>query len=269
MAAHYGAGIHLVNFQSEAGRRAASERINRWASDATTKRISTLVDPGLFSGLTRLVLTNAITFDGLWEYPFDDTSNANFTLLDGTNVNVPLMRRRAITAYAAREYWQAAKLSYQGDRATMLIILPAEGQFDDFVRELDAVRVAEIEDTLVSTDLALYLPRFAYAANLPLTETLNKMGMILAFSESEADFSGMVEIPPNLYISHILHKAYLEVDETGTEAAAATAIEVEVGEENSITEVMRVDRPFIFLIRGTEQGTIFFLGCMVNPADIR
>lgn len=269
MAAHCGAGMRLVNFQSEAGRRAASERINQWASDATVGRISDLVDPNLFTGLTRLVLTNAITFDGLWEFPFDDTNNANFMLLDGATVSVPLMQRRATTAYAFGENWQAAKPAYQGGRAYMLILLPAEGQFEEFVRELDTARVAEIEAAMTPTKLALYLPRFAYAANLTLSETLNNLGMSLAFSESEADFSGMAEIPPRLYISHVLHKAYLEVNETGTMAAAATAIEVEVGEENFLPDVMRVDRPFIFLIRDTEQGAILFLGRMVNPADLR
>ena len=150
----------------------------------------------------------------------------------------------------------------------MLILLPAAGQFEAFVRELDALRVAEIEAALTPTELALFLPRFAYAADLTLSDTLSNLGMPLAFSESEADFSGMVETPPHLYISSVLHKAYLEVDETGTQAAAATAIEVEVGQENSLPEVMRVDRPFIFLIRDTEQGAILFLGCLVNPADL-
>jgi serpin B len=270
IAAHYGAGMRLVNFQSEAGRRAASERINQWANDATAGRISDLVDPRLFTALTRLVLTNAITFDGLWEYPFDDTNNANFTLLDGTTVIVPLMQRRAITAYASGESWQAAELSYQGEQhVQMLILLPAEGQFEEFVRELDAARVADIEAGMTPKELALYLPRFTYAAKLTLSDTLKDMGMPLAFSESEADFSGMIEIQPRLYISLILHQAYITVNELGTEAAAATVIEVEVGEENSLPEIMRVDRPFIFLIRDTEQGTILFLGCMVNPADTR
>ena len=99
-----------------------------------------------------------------------------------------------------------------------------------------------------------------------LAETLiNRMP--LAFSESEADFSGMAEILPNLCLSHILNKAYLEVDKTGTKAAAATAVEVVVGAENSLPELMCVDRPFIFLIRDKEQGTILFLGLMVNAAD--
>jgi serpin B len=114
--------------------------------------------------------------------------------------------------------------------------------------------------------LLLYLPRFEYAADLTLCETLADMGMPLAFSESEADFSGIAETQLPLYISHVLHKAYVAVDEAGTEAAAATAVEVEVGEEASVPEVMRVDRPFLFLIRDTEQGTILFLGRVVNPS---
>jgi len=114
--AYYGARMRLVNFQSETGRRAASELINQWASDATGKRIPDLVDPLLLTELTRLVLTNAITFDGLWENPFDDTNNASFTLPDGATATIPLMRRRAITPYASGGNWQAAKLDYEGYR---------------------------------------------------------------------------------------------------------------------------------------------------------
>ena len=268
MAAQYGAGMHLVNFRNQAGRRYASERINQWASNATDERISDLVNPDIFTELTQLVLTNAITFDGLWEDPFDDTSNSKFTLLDGTTVKVPLMQRRVNTAYASGENWQAAELSYRGNRANMLILLPSEGQFEAFARELDTAHLAEIEAAMKPTELALFLPRFKYAGNLNLPEPLNKMGMPLAFSENQADFSGLVAIPPRLYISDILHKAYVEVNETGTKAAAATVVELEAGAESSIPEVMRVDRPFIFLIRDTHHGTILFLGCMMNPTDL-
>ena len=267
LAAHYGAGIHLVNFQSEAGREAASERINQWVSDATSGRITDLVNPKLFTSRTRLVLTNAIAFDGLWQQPFDgDTENAGFTLLDGSSVRVLLMQRYAtITPYASGEGWQAAEVAYQGGRAHMLVLLPAEGHFERFASELDTARLAEIEAALTPTDLALYLPRFEYAADLTLAETLADMGMPLAFSESAADFSGIAEIPPLLYISHVLHKAYVAVDELGTEAAAATEVEVVVGSEEVMPETMRVDRPFLFLIRDTEQGTILFLGRVVDP----
>jgi serpin B len=270
LAAHYGAGMHLVNFQSEAGREAASERINQWVSDATAGKITDLVDPRLFNDFTRLVLTNAIAFDGLWQQPFDgDTENAGFTLLDGSSVIVPLMQRYAtITPYASGEGWQAVELAYAGGHVHMLILLPAEGQFEVFASELDAARVAEIEAALTPTDLALYLPRFEYAADLTLVETLARMGMPLALSASEADFSGMAEIPPTLYFSQVLHKAYVAVDELGTEAAAATAVEVAVGSEEVTPETMRVDRPFLFLIRDTEQGTILFLGRVVDPATL-
>jgi serine protease inhibitor len=127
--------MHPVNFQNETGRRAAGERINQWASDATAARIPDLVDPRLFTELTRLVLTNAITFDWLWRNPFDDTNNANFALLDGTTVTVSLMRRRAIAPYAAGEDWQAAELAYEGECVHMLILLPAAGQFEEFGAE--------------------------------------------------------------------------------------------------------------------------------------
>jgi serpin B len=266
---HYGAGLRPVDFQSKAGREAAAKQINRWVSDATGQRITDLADPRNWTNLTRLILTNAIAFDGLWQQPFDgNTDEADFTLLDGSSVRVPLMQRYAtITPYAAGEAWQAAALAYRGERAHMLILLPAEGHFETFAGELDAARLAEIEAALAPTDLALFLPRFEYAADLELAETLADMGMPLAFSASEADFSGMAEIPPSLrlYISRVLHKAYVAVDELGTEAAGATEIEMMITGEPSVQEVMRADRPFLFLIRDAEQGTILFLGRVVNP----
>lgn len=267
MATHYGASLRPVNFQSKAGREAAARWINQWVSDATSERITDLVDPGRWTHLTRLILTNAIAFDGLWLQPFDgDTKKADFTLLDGNSVRVPLMQRYAtITPYASGEGWQAAELAYQGGRMHMLILLPAEGHFESFAAELDAARLAEIEAALAPTDLLLYLPRFEYAAGLTLKEILAEMGMPLAFSASEANFSGIAESPLPLYISHVLHKAYVAVDEAGTEAAAATVVEIEVGEEASVPEVMRADRPFIFLIRDAEQGTILFMGRVVDP----
>lgn len=264
LAAQYGAGLRLVDFTSAEGREAASERINGWVSDATEEKITDLVNPQIFTDLTRLVLTNAIYFNGLWEQPFDgSTRDAAFTLPDGSTVTVPLMSRRADSAYARGDGWQAAELPYQGGRASMLILLPAEGEFETFSQELDAAQIEEILAALAPTDLRLYLPRFEYAAEMTLADTLAGMGMPLAFSDSEADFSGMAEIPPRLYIAHVLHKAYVAVDELGTEAAAATAV---VMEEESMPEEMRVDRPFFFLIRDAEQGTILFLGRVVNPA---
>jgi serpin B len=234
--------------------------------DATAGKISDLVDPRLLTDMTRLVLTNAIAFDGRWEVPFDDTAPAGFTTADGTPILVSLMRRRAITSYASGETWQAAALRYEGGRAYMLILLPAEGHSEAFERDLDAARLAEIEAALAPTDLALYLPRFAFAADLTLAETLMGMGMTLPFSAIEADFSGMAEVWPPLRISHVLHKAHVAVDELGTTAAAATVVELEVGTEDTKPALMRADRPFLFLIRDAEQGTILFLGRMVNPA---
>lgn len=126
--------------------------------------------------------------------------------------------------------------------------------------------MAKIEAALVPTDLVLYLPRYAYAANMTLSETLAQMGMPLAFSATEADFFGMAEMSPPLYLAKVLHKVYIAVDELGTEAVAATEVEVAVGSEEVMPETMRVDQPFLFLIRDTEQGTIIFLGSLVNPA---
>jgi serpin B len=265
--ADHGARPQLVNFRSEAGRQAAGDGINRWVRDATNRRILDLVDPRRFTDLTRLVLTNAITLDGQWETPFDDTAPAAFTTADGTSALVQLMQRRAITSYGSGESWQAAELGYAGGRAHMLILLPIEGTFEAFERELDAARLAEIEAALTPTDLALYLPRFVLASDLTLAEKLIELGMDLPFSTAKADFSGMAEASAPLRISHVLHRAHVAVDELGTAAAAATAVEHEVWTEDTRPEIMRADRPFLFLIRGTEHGVILFLGRLLDPTQ--
>ena len=265
LAENYGAGLRLVDFQStpEAGRL----RINRWVSDQTEGKIEDLLPPGSITPLTALVLANAIYFKGTWRYEFDPrlTHEGPFHLLDGTEVAVPLMgmEEGARLNYAEGEGYQAVELPYAGEELSMVILLPELKRFGEFEHSLDAARLTDILEGLHPRLVDLKMPKFSFESGFSLRETLAGMGMPAAFS-SEADFSGM-DGTRDLRIDLVEHKAFILVDERGTEAAAATAVTMERSIAAPPIEV-RVDRPFIFLIRDRGTGAILFLGRVLNPA---
>ncbi len=265
LAVNYGAGLRLADFQDPVQREQAREAINTWVSDATEQKIEELFPEGILTDGTRLVLANAIYFKADWETPFvsEGTSPAPFTLLDGSQVSVPTMTRRAGTGYAAGNGYQALELTYKGGRASLVILLPDAGQFEDFEAGLDAERVDEIVSGLQPMDLQIYVPKFQYAASLNLGDTLAGLGMPAAFDPDTADFSGM-DGRRDLYLTSVVHQAFVAVDEKGTEAAAATGV---VAGVTSMPQVVAVDRPFVFLIRDAETGTVLFVGRVLNPAE--
>jgi serpin B len=266
LAKNYGAGIRPVDYSDEARREEARKAINDWVSDETQGKIEELIAQGVLNELTRLVLANAIYFKGEWELPFlDGTKDAPFTLLDGTQVQVPTMSRRGNTLYAEGQDYQAVSLSYKGGRAAMLILLPGEGQFEPFEGSLDAQQVDAILEQMQAQDVMLYLPKFDFASEYTLSDTLAAMGMPDAFDPEAADLTAMYDASladAKLFISEVIHKAFVAVDEIGTEAAAATGVVVGV---TSMPREMRVDRPFIFLIYDRETSTILFVGRMLDP----
>jgi serpin B len=264
LAVNYGAGLRLVDFMDASRREQARAAINNWVSDQTEGKIKELLAEDILTEWTRLVLVNAIYFNAKWKEPFNPggTQAEVFNLLDGSQVTVPMMSRRAITGYVEGSNYQAVELEYKGDRARMLILLPAPGQFAAFEQSLNNAVVDEILQAIQPTDVKLFLPKFSYDASLSLKDTLAEMGMPDAFDMERADFSGIAPIPPRLYISHVEHKAFVAVDELGTEAAAATGV---VGEIVSLPVTVRVDRPFIFVIYDTPTHTILFVGRVLNP----
>ncbi len=266
LARNYGAGLRLVDFVDPERRERARLAINDWVSDRTEGRIQDLIPPDVLNDRTRLVLANAIYFKADWEQPFlNGTEDQPFHLLDGDEVIAPLMSRRAITPYFAGPGFQAAALAYKGGRAEMLVILPDEGQFEVIEQMLSREFLEELEQNLAPTDLKLFLPKFSYESTFSLAETLAAMGMPDAFDRRKADFSGIPDDPDlRLFISHVLHKAFVAVDEMGTEAAAATAVVVEV---ESLPVELRVDRAFLFIIRDVENDTVLFVGRVLNPAQ--
>jgi len=263
LAENYGAGLRILDFITETEKSRLA--INQWVSDQTEGRIKDLIPQGAIDALTRLVLTNAIYFNAAWEYPFDEdmTADGPFYLLDGGQVTVLMMKQTESFGYTDGEGYQAVELLYDGDELSMVIILPEDGQFEVFEEGLEAEKVSDIISGLQLAEVTLTMPRFEFDSEFSLKDTLAGMGMPVAFSGA-ADFSGMTGTP-NLYISEVLHKAFVSVDEAGTEAAAATAVIVgETAMPGHPVEVT-IDRPFIFLIRDIEMGAILFVGRVLNP----
>jgi len=269
LAENYGAGLRILDFINETEQSRLT--INDWVSAQTEDRIKDLIPQGAIDALTRLVLTNAIYFNAAWEYPFDENITANdlFYLLDGGQVTVPMMKQTEAFGYADGEGYQAVELRYDvgelpdGKPLSMLIILPEEGQFEGFEEELLAQKVNDIIADLQFTEVALTMPKFEFESEFSLKDTLMSMGMQAPFSGA-ADFSGMTG-NLGLAISDVLHKAFVSLDEAGTEAAAATAVIMkETAMPDQPVEVT-IDHPFMFLIRDIETGTILFVGRVLNP----
>jgi len=218
--------------------------------------------------MTRLVLANAIYFNAAWAEPFQEsqTQDGPFYLLDGGQVTVPMMHQTASFGYAEGEGYQAVELPYDGRELSMVILLPAAGKFESFEDSLDAGRVDAITSDLASERVILTMPKFEVESSFSLGDALPEMGMPLAFS-MDADFSG-IDGRRDLYIGAVIHKAFVSVDEAGTEAAAATIVIMPAMAAPDPEEPIEVtiDRPFIFFIRDIETGAILFVGRVVNPS---
>ncbi len=263
LAENYGAGLRLLDFSSAPEESRIT--INDWVSDRTEGRIEDLIPQGLINRLTRLVLTNAIYFNAAWQNPFqeDATRDGKFYLLGGEEITVPMMRQTDGFGYGEGHGYQAVELPYDGRELSMLILLPQPGDFEAFQRSLNAQRVEEIIEILENRQVRLTMPKFEFESEFSLRETLAALGMPVAFSGG-ADFSGMTG-NRDLFIADVVHKAFVSVDEAGTEAAAATAVVMQMTAVPGMPVEVTIDRPFIFLIRDIETGAILFIGRVVNP----
>jgi len=264
LAENYGAGLRPLDFASTP--EESRLIINNWVSDQTEGRIEDLIPQGLIDILTRLVLTNAIYFNAAWQYPFNEaiTSDSQFYPLDGGEVTVPMMRQTESFGYTEDDNYQALELLYDGGELSMVILLPRAGQFEAFEESLNAEQVNAIVSALDQRQVALAMPKFEFESAFKLKEALMAMGMPIAFTEG-ADFSGMTG-GRDLFISAVVHKAFVSVDEAGTEAAAATAVIMKVTALPGTPVEFTANRPFIFLIRDIETGSILFIGRVLNPA---
>ena len=265
LARNYGAGLRVLDFKTQPGPSRVT--INKWVEEQTESRIKDLIPEGAIDSLTRLVLTNAVYFNAAWESQFKESATAPgvFHLIDGKEVTVPMMRQTASFGYGEGAAFTVVELPYDGNELSMVILLPDKGQFEAFENALDNDVLREAVDSLQRTRLDLAMPKFKMETSFGLNDALVDLGMVSAFDPGAADFSGMGGTR-DLYITDVVHKAFVEVDEAGTEAAAATA--VIVGQTSVPADPIRVtiDRPFLFLIRDIETGTVLFLGRVMDPA---
>ena len=264
LAQNYGAGLRLLDFVNATEESRVT--INDWVSDQTEEKIKDLIPEGLIDAATRLVLTNAIYFNAAWMNPFPEgmTQHGPFTTLDGSELTVPMMAQTESFGYFQGDGYRALELPYDGQELSMLILLPDAGSFGAFEASLDASQLNETIQQIEGRQIALTMPKFEFEASLSLADTLAAMGMPDAFG-GLADFSGMTG-DRELFIGAVLHKAFVSVDEAGTEAAAATAVIMKrLGLPEAPIEV-KVDRPFIFLIRDIDSDTILFVGRVLTPS---
>lgn len=263
---NYGAGMRLVDFVAEP--ESARLAINAWVSDETRDKIQDLIPSGVIDVMTRLVLANAIYFKAGWLDPFDAnaTSPAPFHRLDGSAEDVPMMRQSTSYGYAIGDGYQALVVPYLSGNVSMLILLPDDGRFESFEQSLSPEMIQEILGNLTHGPVNFSLPKFTTESAFSLNDVLRTLGMTDAFDPSRADFSGM-DGNRDLYISAVVHKAFVSVDEDGTEAAAATAVIMGVTSAPVAEPIaFTVDRPFIYLIRDDQTGNILFIGRITDPA---
>jgi serpin B len=263
LALNYGAGVRLLDFVHEP--EPSRIAINDWVAHQTEDRIRDLIAEGSITPDTRLVLTNAIYFNAAWATKFEPelTRPAPFQLADGTSVTVPTMSGELPAGYAAGADWQAVELPYDGGEVSMVIVVPEVGQLEAVEGGLDASELRGIVAGLQRKLVSVSLPKFEFTSAFSLVEALQALGMREAFS-SKANLSG-IDGTRDLSISDVIHKAFVAVDESGTEAAAATAVVVGTTSAPGPDLTLVIDRPFLIFIRDIQTGAILFAGRVVDP----
>ena len=266
---HYDAELAEVDFVRETEQ--ARQQINTWVEKQTQDKIKDLIPPGIIDALTRLVLTNAIYFKGDWTKPFDNkvTKDASFQVTSQQRTDVPMMHQQGDFRYWAGDGLKILELPYGRGELSMLVLLPDETEgLPDLEARLTAENLGRWLMDVREQPVRVFLPQFKLTSQFRLDDTLKAMGMPLAFSFFGADFSGMT-VTRDLFIWAVIHQAFVDVNEEGTEAAAATAVIMSL-RGLAITRQpaeFRADHPFVFLIRDNRTGSILFLGRLMNPKE--
>ena len=266
LALNYGAGMRLLDFQTDP--EAARQVINQWVADQTAEKIKDLIPSGALDANTSLVLTNAIYFHAQWQHQFDaaKTAPGAFNLRNGSQVNVPMMHISAQFGYYQGDGFTMIELPYTGNRVSMFLLVPDQGKFGQIEQGLSPEQWDAAIKGMHMTEVNLAMPKFSFTSQMALKDALTRSGMPIAFQPDQADFSGM-DGTQKLYISDVLHKAFINLDENGTEAAAATAVIVGTTAMPAEPVNLTVDRPFFFTIQDNPTGEILFLGRVVNPSN--
>lgn len=260
----YGAMLETLDYQNDP--EGARLRINSWVEEKTKKKIKDLMPPRSVAKSTRLVLTNAIYFKGNWASQFDPdrTRPGPFKLADGTEADVPMMHQERRFQLLMGQGFKILGMPYEGKDLSMLIILPES--FDglpELERGLTWEKLKGWIGTLGGGEVRVAIPKFKMTSSFELTGVLAALGMPSAFGIGSADFSGMTGAR-DLYINTVVHKAFVEVNEEGTEAAAATGVGMILTSMTRETEFI-ADHPFLFLIRDDVTGSILFMGRVADP----
>jgi len=262
----YGAPPSPVDFSVP---EAARDTINSWIGDATGGRVGELIPAGVLDSRTRLVLTNAIHFEGDWELPFavDSTSSQPFFVSAGHSTEVELMQHQGTHGYVEDDDVQFVELAYAGTDLAMQVILPKEGRnLGSIEQDLSAGRLADLQERLTAVPVSVILPRFKLADRMRADSILKTMGMQLAFDRNLADLSG-IDGRKLLYLAAVLHGAFIDVNERGTEAGAASAAVINT-RALRLPAQFRADRPFLFIIAERSSGMILFIGRLTDPSRL-
>ncbi len=259
----YDAEVEKLNFSSQT----AVDRINDWVSDKTNDKITKIIEN--LSPLDRMVLLNAIYFNGIWTNKFNEkgTHNLSFTKTNGTVLEVPMMQKEEKLNYTTNSLFSAVKMPYGNGQYNMVVMLPATGKTSQSV--IDALSISNWKKWMIEFEtkdpVVVTMPRFKFAFETELKNVLKGMGMIKAFQPNIADFSKIAE--EDLYISSAVHKSFIDVNENGTEAAAVTSITfttTSAGNEPPKT-IFYVDKPFVFAITEKDTDAILFIGEVNHP----
>jgi serpin B len=269
LAANYGAGVNLLDFFNAPDPSRLA--INMWVAGQTNDKIQDLLPQGSVVASTKLVLTDAVYFNAAWKSPFDanSTGDGSFTLLDGSSVTAKFMRSDFYGLPATQgTNLVAASLPYADDNLSLVVVVPDAGQFSQVESSLDANTLGTLVAGLTSQVVLVALPRFKVETGTSLKDVLKALGMTSAFTQGIADFSGM-DGTQNLFIWEVIHKAFINVAENGTEAAAATAV-VMNGDASAPAApqlVLTADRPFLYFLRDKPTGAILFMGRVLDPGQ--
>ena len=269
----FGAGLEAVDFLKDAEK--SRETINAWVEKKTEKRITDLIPSGSLNQDTRLVLVNAIYFLADWQHPFDKarTQPDDFIVSSSNKVRAQMMHHEASYNFAEVDGAKLLELPYQGGEMSMLVALPNEADgIAKLEKVLSADKLAEWSKAMKSERVKVSLPKFEVNPSkaTKLDDALKKLGMKLAFDRKGADFTGMAKPPSpgeQLVVSHVFHKAFVKVDEKGTEAAAASAVSMSAkgAAPPAAAKELKVDHPFVYLIRDNKTGLVLFMGRVADP----
>lgn len=261
---YFGAGIHLLDFMRDT--EGSRKQINAWVAGQTDGKIKNLISPGLLDELTRLVLVNTILFKARWDIRFDParTTKGLFYSSPSDTLQADFMSTDANLLFQQSDEFSSVYLTYAGKRFAMIILMPeGNGNLQALRKELNNGLLAKLMQGYEEQKIRLFLPRFSMKYEVELSAILSAMGMPEAFTD-QADFSGMTG-KKDLKISKVIHQAVVDVNEEGTEAAAATAVVMRVKSMPAKPKEYRVDRPFLFMICDTRSGGVLFAGSCVYP----